>query len=212
MGKIDIKSAYRLIPVREQDWPLLGYQIDGKFYHNVVLPLGCRSSPFLFSRFADAIHWIVGNQTGRDTYLHYVDHFFFVGTAGSKECSQLMAAMRDTCGELEVPLSDEKEDGPAPQLTFLGVLLDAVRQTISLPKDKQQEITSLLREWEVKETFSKRELQSLIGSLQFASKCIPSSRLFTRRLIRSLPSTNSLAAVSENIRKELKWWQHFLPS
>ena len=84
MGKIDIKSAYRLIPVREQDWPLLGYQIDGKFYHDVVLPFGCRSSPFLFSRFADAIHWIVGNKTGRDAYLHYVDDFFFVGTAGSK--------------------------------------------------------------------------------------------------------------------------------
>ena len=140
MGKIDIKSAYRLIPVREQDWPLLGYQIDGKFYHDEVLPFGCRSSPFLFSRFADAIHWIVGNKTGRDTYLHYVDDFFFVGTAGSKECSQLMVAMRDICGELEVPLSDEKEDGPAPQLTFLGVLLDSVRQTISLPEDKQEKM------------------------------------------------------------------------
>ena len=37
MGKQDIKSAFRLVPVRKADWHKLGSQFDGQFHFNVVL-------------------------------------------------------------------------------------------------------------------------------------------------------------------------------
>ena len=50
MSKLDIKSAFRLIPVHPSDWPLLGYCIDSKFYYDIVLPFRLRSSPYLLTQ------------------------------------------------------------------------------------------------------------------------------------------------------------------
>ena len=45
MGKIDLKNAFRQIPVRREDWHLLGIQWQGMWYVDKCLPLGLRSSP-----------------------------------------------------------------------------------------------------------------------------------------------------------------------
>ncbi|GAU90775.1 hypothetical protein RvY_03149 [Ramazzottius varieornatus] len=45
VAKLDVKSAFRLIPLRREDWNLLGYWHDEKFHFDVVLPFGLRSSP-----------------------------------------------------------------------------------------------------------------------------------------------------------------------
>ena len=52
MGKIDLKNAFRLIPVRKQDWNLLGIHWQSKWYFDKCLPFGLRSSPALFNRLA----------------------------------------------------------------------------------------------------------------------------------------------------------------
>ena len=63
----------------------------------------------------------------RHIYITLTTSFFL-----AQQAPQNAVSSWPRCGTLEVPLSDEKEDGPAPQLTFLGVLLDSIRQTISL--------------------------------------------------------------------------------
>jgi len=62
----------------------------------------------------------------------------------------------------------------------------------------------MLRQWESKKRCSKRELQSLVESLQFASKCIPSSRLFTGRLLRALPRSATTSRLVETIPAQLE--------
>ena len=44
LAKLDLESAYRIIPVHPQDRHLLGMQFDGKLYVDVVLPFGLRSA------------------------------------------------------------------------------------------------------------------------------------------------------------------------
>ena len=44
MGKVDIKSAYRIIPVRPSDRYLLGMRWRDKFYVDLALPFGLRSA------------------------------------------------------------------------------------------------------------------------------------------------------------------------
>lgn len=112
MGKVDIKSAFRLIPVRRGDWNLLGFQLGGEFYFDTVLPFGCRSAPFLFEFFSAAIHWCVVQKAGFHTLLHYVDDFFFVVQPNSPQCKSLMSAMESVCSELGVPLAHDKTEGP----------------------------------------------------------------------------------------------------
>ena len=45
MAKMDIRQAYRNIPVHPQDRPLLGMQWMGQVYMDATLPFGLRSAP-----------------------------------------------------------------------------------------------------------------------------------------------------------------------
>ena len=52
MAKIDLKSAFRMIPVHRADWDLLGMHWRGQYYVDTCLPFGLRSAPFLFNEYA----------------------------------------------------------------------------------------------------------------------------------------------------------------
>ena len=62
MGKTDIQSAFRLIPVHPDDWELLGMFWNGQYYVDKVLPFGLRSAPYIFNQLSDAIAWILPNK------------------------------------------------------------------------------------------------------------------------------------------------------
>ena len=59
MAKIDIKAAYRLIPVHPADRWLLGMQFEGAIFMDMVLPFGLRSAPKIFNAVANALEWPV---------------------------------------------------------------------------------------------------------------------------------------------------------
>jgi hypothetical protein len=44
LGVIDIKSAFRLLRVHPDDFELLGIKIDGEYYIDKCLPMGCSIS------------------------------------------------------------------------------------------------------------------------------------------------------------------------
>ena len=74
LTKIDIKHAYRLLPVRREDWPLLVYYWQGYYYVDLVLPFGGRSSASLFTSFADLVCWVL-NEKFDLLIIHYSDDF-----------------------------------------------------------------------------------------------------------------------------------------
>ena len=55
MAKMDIKNAFRLLPIRPSQWPP---SWKGLYFVEIRLPFGLRSSPGIFNRFADAVCWI----------------------------------------------------------------------------------------------------------------------------------------------------------
>ena len=77
LTKVDIKHAYRILPVRPEDWPLLVYCWEGQFCVDLKLPFGGRSSASIFTDFADLICWII-----TDKYLliviHYSDDYLLI--------------------------------------------------------------------------------------------------------------------------------------
>ena len=56
LAKVDIKSAYRNIPVHPGDRHLLGMEWGGVFVDK-TLPFGLRSAPKIFTAVADALEW-----------------------------------------------------------------------------------------------------------------------------------------------------------
>ena len=107
MAKLDIQHAFRLCPVHPSDWPLLGYQWLGKYFVDVRLPFGSRSSPFIFNQFAEALLWILMCIFGILHIVHYLDDFFICSTTMSG-CQHDMETMQSAFSELGVPLAPEK--------------------------------------------------------------------------------------------------------
>ncbi|KAL5517936.1 hypothetical protein EMCRGX_G003583 [Ephydatia muelleri] len=169
MATIDLKAAFRLIPVQAADWVHLGICWRGQFYVDACLPFGLRSAPALFNHYAEALDWIMANNYGAQL-LHYLDDFLLVGPPGKDTCQEAMSRMLTVCDQLGIPVASEKLEGPTTALTFLGIVLDTSAQQLRLPLDKLEELTGLIRSWLSRHKATKRELLSLIGKLSFAAK------------------------------------------
>ena len=61
LAKMDIASAYRMVPVHPDDRPFLAMQWAGQIYYDTRLPFGLRSAP-IFPEVADALQWVMENR------------------------------------------------------------------------------------------------------------------------------------------------------
>ena len=212
LAKIDIAAAYRIIPIHPEDRHLLGMSWKGQLFIDAQLPFGLRSAPIIFSAVADALEWIVYHQ-GITFCLHYLDDFLTVGSAASQECSHNMDILTTTCASLGVPLKLDKVEGPTTSLTFLGIRIDTIAGSLSLPQDKLTAYKAILVEWSSRKAAKKREVLSLIGKLVHACKVIKPGRTFLRRMIQVAASRSNLdhwIRLDKDFRSDLAWWLAFL--
>ena len=215
MAKIDIESAYRLIPVHPQDRPLQAMRWNGKIFVDPMLPFGLRSAPKIFNAVADALHWCLQRE-GIQHILHYLDDFILVTPPDSPEGDQAVATLNRLCATLGVPLAEHKRDGPTTCLVFLGIEIDTVAMVLRLPNDKLQRLKEHLQNWGDREFCARKELQSLIGLLNHACKVVRSGRAFLRRMIDTLhgrvrdPHSGNTVRLSMGFRSDLAWWCMFV--
>ena len=116
---------------------------------------------------------------------------------------------------LGIPLATDKVCRPSTCITFLGIQINSVECSISLPPDKLEHLLALLSTWKDKRSCKKRELLSLIGHLSFAAKVVKPGRLFLRRLIDASTRAQHLhhrIHISAETRRDIDWWLAFLPS
>ena len=78
LAKIDIESAYRLLPVHPQDRILQAIRWDGQLYIDAVLPLGLWSAAKIFSAVADALNWHL-KRAGIEFIEHYLNDYIHRG-------------------------------------------------------------------------------------------------------------------------------------
>ncbi|KAI8495694.1 hypothetical protein Bbelb_266660 [Branchiostoma belcheri] len=75
-------------------------------------------------------------------------------------------------------LAEEKTEGPSQVLVFMGIELDSVTQEARLPLDKLQRLKSSFLNWGSRTRCTLKELQSLIGVLNWVCAIIPAGRAF----------------------------------
>ena len=215
MAKLDIKHAFRIVPVHPDDWDLLGTCWQGQLYVELRLPFGCRSSVFIFNTFADALARILRVKYLIEMLVHYLDDFFTCGKANTSECARNIEIICNVFASLGVPLTPEKLIGPITCLVYLGIEIDSVAQVIQLPQEKFQDLVGILNFWHQHKKCTKRELLSLIGKLSFAAKVVRPGRIFLRRLIDLSTSVSELhhhISLNGAARADIAWWLDFLPA
>ena len=212
LAKVDIKSAYRIMPVHPEDRPLLGMQWKGELYVDTCLPFGLRSAPRIFTAVADMLEWCAKEQ-GVTHLFHYLDDYITIGKAESNECKANMVTLLATCERLGVPIAPDKCEGPATRLTYLGIEIDTVQMQLRLPEEKLRRVQATVREWLGRKAGRRRELESLVGLLQHAAKVVRPGRRFVRRIIvimTTVKDRDRFVRLNAEIRSDLCWWSEFM--
>ena len=211
LAKIDIKSAYRLIPVHPLDRHMFGMQWEGLTYVDGMLLFGLCSAAKIFNAVADALELCIAKQ-GVTHSFHYLDDFLVMGPPQSDACKANLHTLQTVCARLGVPLAPEKQEGPTTTLTFLGIVIDTVRGELRLPTDKLQRLLSAVDMWLSKKVCTRRELESLIGTLQHACKVIKPGRSFLRRAIALLSVAKRRhhhIRLNTDFQSDMMWWKVF---
>jgi hypothetical protein len=211
LAKIDIKAAYRIVPIHPTDRPLLGIKWRDQYYVDTKLPFGLRSAPKIFNALADALEWCLKAQGVRHID-HYLDDFITYGPPNSQVCADNLRTIREVTAKLGVPLAEDKCAGPASSLVFLGIVINTVEGTLSLPEEKLTRIHTALDQWGQKRFCRRRELESLLGLLHHAVKVIPPGRSFLQRMLALLqagPKDRQFIRLNKEFRADVMWWKVF---
>ena len=83
LAKIDVKSAFRLLPVHPVDRHLLGMEWQRGAYIDTCLSFGLRSAPKLFNVLTELLSW-TAKQNNVSFLIHYLDDFLTMGPPSSQ--------------------------------------------------------------------------------------------------------------------------------
>ena len=206
MAKMDIKQAYRNIPIAPEDRHLLGFRWNQITYIDNTLPFGLRSAPFIFTAIADALMWIM-EQKGVTWAIHYIDDFLTLGKPGTPKCQSNKGLMEATCAEAGLPIEPEKSQGPCTTLTFLGIEIDTQTQELRLPADKLQTLKEALTHWHGKRP-AERGTSFIDRFTVSRSQSRPAA--FLRRLSTQAKELDHFIRLNRDSRSDIMWWKFFV--
>lgn len=187
----------------------MGYQVQDKYYFDLVLPNGIRSGAYICQRVTSALKFIY-QQKGFDLEN-------FLDDLGSCEVPEKAWEAYEELGQLisEVGLVEslEKACEPSTVMIFLGTGLNTETLTLFIPGDRMQELLLEIEHWHSKTTATQKEVQSLIGKLNFVTNCVHSSRIYISSLINFLKemSPKQRYSIPRSVLLDLQFWKEFMP-
>ena len=211
LAKTDIKEAYRLLPVHPSLYHVLCFSWQGLFYYDRCLAMGLRSACQLFEKFSCSLNFIA-KKRGIDSITHYLDDFLIINPTETG-CSSDLSNFTSLCEYIGVPLAPNKTVGPSQVIDFLGLQIDTVSEQVLLPKDKLDSLRTQISALLSRRSCTLAELQSILGSLNFACRVVLPGRAFLRRLYHltcGITKPFHHIRLRQPAKEDLKVWLSFL--
>jgi len=149
LTKLDLKDAYRHIPIHSMDWNLLGFQWEGKYYYPAILMFSGKSMPYIFNLFMEVLHWII--ECHLPTSLcHYLDDFLqiFKPNIPRHVANAAVIWIKNLGKDLGLSFQPMKTIWPMTCIEFLGLELDSEAMEARLPQDKLTYLCAYLLDWQ----------------------------------------------------------------
>ena len=180
MAKVDLKDAYRCVPIHMEDWQYLGMSYRDKFFIDTCLPMGCSSSCFIFNAVSDSLRWVFETNFPDCHMFNYLDDFLILAKSHTI-CQQALTSFIATLEFLGFPVSHHKTVLPSTNVEFLGIVIDSASMSFSVPQDKAVKTIHWIDEFLTHCSRAVHSIQKLVGKLTFlcttflAGKCLLAS-------------------------------------
>ena len=215
-AKLDLKSAYRSVNIHPDDYPLTGLkwyfnQNSATYMYDTKLPFGARKSPGIFNRLTQCVKRMMINK-GFSKIIAYLDDFLIISD-NKEECRQGLSTLIFLLRKLGFKINWKKVVDPCQVITFLGIELNSLNQTLSLPSEKLCETKDLINDFAKRTRASKRQLQSLAGKLNWTCQVVRGGRSYLRRildLMNQLKQPYHKIKLTKEFKADISWWQNFL--
>ena len=210
--KIDLSSAYRSVPIHPSGYKYTGlswcfsHSDKRHFFFDTKLSFGAAKSCQIFSRLTSSVCRMMARR-GFNVFS-YLDDFLVI-TDSKSECWLAFNELINLLSELGFTINWNKVSPPCQQLVYLGVHINTVSRTLSLPQHKVFELIDLLNHWLRKKRASRKDIQSICGKLNWACRVIRGGRHFLRNLlnlIKKLKNDKHRIWINREARSDLRWW------
>lgn len=207
LGIVDIERAYRNFRVDPLDWPLSLIMFEDKYYLDLAMPFGARLSSLYMQKLAEFVVRAL-RARGYECLL-YLDDLICVlpnDPSAHEQFANIMYIVRS----LGLPINYNKLTPPVTQAVWLGVHINILTKTISIPTAKVNQLLLFIDAVYDKDHISYRDTQSLVGRIAHIARVIPAARLFMIRILRQLrESDGNKVFVTGSFRSDLKWFRVF---
>ena len=209
---VDFKHAYYSVSVRPEDRRWLRFRWRGESYQFTCLPQGLTSAPRIFTRLLKPV--LAHLRSLGILVSCYIDDCIFLASSGEELIHNVKYALQlfDALG-LTIHVSKSMLV-PSHEVTFLGLVLNSVEMSVTLPERKRVAIREkgllLLR----KAVSPLRELASFIGLAVASDLAVPLCPLHykyleifrNRALINSKGNYDVDIALDARSREIISWW------
>ena len=204
--KHDLNRAFKQLFSDPADWPLLGIVWENALFFDKTTVMGSRSAPYCCQHTTNFIRHIMKNL--EYFVANYVDNF--MGLELPHWAWMAFNTLGNLLHDLNISESLDKAVPPTDEVEFLGVLFNLRTLTMSVTPEKLQQFKVELHNWRIKMGFTCKQLESLLGKMQFMANCVRPARVFVYRLRAKLISTQKTGSVDEDMEQDLQWWRTFL--
>ena len=206
LAKLDLHNAYRMVPVHPDDHCLLGVRWGEDLFIDTAR---LRSAPKIFSAVSDALARILltkrvssasllpADGTTRHGGMHpgAAMHSGHMSGVGCPSCYPQNGRAKLPA---DIPGHPDRyyQDGAQP------------------PLDKLAHTTATVFELRGRKAATKKQLQSLIGTLSHAATVAIPGRTFMRRMIDTMKipkCQHHIVRLNQDFQLDVQWWACFLP-
>ena len=182
-GKLDLSNCFLSFPLHPSVRKYFCFRFEGELYQFTSMPFGLSTAPRVCTQLLSVIQFALAEQGIHD--IRYLDDFFLIAQS-EKDMTRDLLSAQSVIRQFGLVVNPDKTEGPAQRLSFLGVQLDSIAQTVSCTPERVEELTTLLRSLLRQRVITRRHTASLIGKLSFAAQVLPGARPFMRRMLDTL--------------------------
>jgi hypothetical protein len=214
---LDVDSAFRCCPITPSQQRNFIVQWNNLFYIDHNAPFGATSAGGVFGRVADAKSAILDSK-GLGPSKNWVDDFAFFRfpvsiDSGIPNFSYSLNDIYNLASQLGWPWKRSKTRPFSSEFKYLGFIWNLSTKTVQIPDSKKVSYLEKLQSWSSGQKFSRKDTESVVGTLVHCSLAVPDGRSHLPSISRFATSFNYLSSPfarrtpNASVISDIQWWR-----